>query len=115
MDIEEKKQAAAAWFLKLRDDICASFEAIEDDNKGPLADRPEGRFERKTWDRTNQTDGAQGGGGTMSIMRGGRVFEKVGVNISTVHGTFTPEFAKASQVPMRTPVFSQPVSRSLPI
>lgn len=94
MELEDKKQAVAAWFLNLRDQICTSFETIEDDNDGPLASKPAGRFERKTWDRTNQTDGAQGGGGTMSIMRGGRVFEKVGVNISTVHGTFTPEFAK---------------------
>ncbi len=94
MNIEEKKQVAADWFQSLRDQICASFEAIEDDNEGPMADRQAGRFERKTWERTNQVDGAQGGGGTMSIMRGGRVFEKVGVNISTVHGTFTPEFAK---------------------
>ncbi|WP_417450744.1 oxygen-dependent coproporphyrinogen oxidase [Kordiimonas sp.] len=95
MDLEDKKQQAAAWFLSLRNQICESFESIEDDNKGPLSDRTPGRFERKTWDRTNQGDGAEGGGGTMSIMRGGRVFEKVGVNISTVHGTFTPEFAKS--------------------
>jgi coproporphyrinogen III oxidase len=95
MDLEDKKQKAAAWFLELRNQICASFEAIEDDNKGPFKDRAPGRFERKSWDRTNQGDGAEGGGGTMSIMRGGRVFEKVGVNISTVHGTFTPEFAKS--------------------
>lgn len=94
MDIEEKKQKAADWFQNLRDQICASFEQIEDDNEGPMAGREAGRFERKTWDRTNQSDGAEGGGGTMSIMRGGRVFEKVGVNISSVHGTFTEEFAK---------------------
>ncbi|MCK0068560.1 oxygen-dependent coproporphyrinogen oxidase [Kordiimonas laminariae] len=94
MDIEEKKQKAADWFQNLRDQICASFEQIEDDNEGPMAGREAGRFERKSWDRTNQSDGAEGGGGTMSIMRGGRVFEKVGVNISSVHGTFTEEFAK---------------------
>lgn len=95
MDLEDKKQQAAEWFFDLRNQICASFEAIEDDNEGPLKGRAPGRFERKSWDRTNQGDGAEGGGGTMSIMRGGRVFEKVGVNISTVHGTFTPEFAKS--------------------
>ncbi|MFC3053425.1 oxygen-dependent coproporphyrinogen oxidase [Kordiimonas pumila] len=94
MDTETKKQITAKWFEKLRDDICASFEAIESDNTGPMAGREAGRFERKQWQRTNQDDGSEGGGGTMSIMRGGRVFEKVGVNISTVHGTFTEEFAK---------------------
>ena len=65
------------WFTQLRDQICAEFEAIEQGAK----------FERTTWQR----DG--GGGGTMAVMRG-RVFEKVGVNISTVHGTFTPEMQK---------------------
>lgn len=94
MDIEDKKQQAADWFKSLRDQICASFEALEQSNAGPFSERDPAQFEQKSWDRTNQGDGAPGGGGVMSIMRGGRVFEKVGVNISTVFGTFSEEFAK---------------------
>lgn len=94
MDIATKKTEAAQWFETLRNQICSAFEAIEDDHDGPLSDRLPGRFERKSWDRTNQMDGAPGGGGVMSTMRGGRVFEKVGVNISSVFGTFTEEFAR---------------------
>lgn len=93
-EMDSKKKEAATWFKSLRDQICASFEAIEDDHTGTLANRDPGRFERKNWERTNQSDGAPGGGGQMSVMRGGRVFEKVGVNISTVFGTFSEEFAK---------------------
>ena len=95
--IGQRKKAAEDWFRTLRDNICASFEKLEDDNNGAKADLPAGRFERTSWNRTNQEDGTDGGGGTMSVMSGGRVFEKVGVNISTVYGTFTPEFAK--QIP----------------
>jgi coproporphyrinogen III oxidase len=91
-DVEARKKRAAAWFESLRDAICAEFEAIENDYAGPLADLPAGRFERKSWKRPTE-DGADGGGGTMSVMRG-RVFEKVGVNISTVYGAFSPQFAK---------------------
>nr|WP_321162778.1 oxygen-dependent coproporphyrinogen oxidase [Micavibrio aeruginosavorus] len=93
--IEQRKATAAAWFESLRDQICAAFESIEDDCAFPDANRAPGRFERKPWDRMNE-DGTPGGRGEMSIMRG-RVFEKVGVNISTVHGHFSEQFR--AQIP----------------
>jgi coproporphyrinogen III oxidase len=90
---EARKTQAEAWFRELRNRICAEFEAIEDElDTGPHAHLPPGRFERKDWTRTDHS-GAPGGGGTMSVMKG-RVFEKVGVNVSTVYGAFAPEFAK---------------------
>jgi coproporphyrinogen III oxidase len=76
-DIETKKTTAAAWFRELRDRLCARLEDIEG---GAI-------FERTPWTR------AGGGGGEMSVLRG-QVFEKAGVHISTVHGQFSPEFAK---------------------
>ncbi len=85
-DTETQKRRVSQWFESLRDRICASFEAIEDSY---AAGRPEegraGRFERKPTEREG------GGGGMMAIMRG-RVFEKVGVNVSTVWGEFSSEF-----------------------
>lgn len=93
ISLNEHQQKAADWFKDLRNNICDAFQSIEDDYDGGFKDQPAGRFERTSWDRTNQGDGAHGGGGVMSVMKG-RVFEKVGVNISTVHGTFTEEFAK---------------------
>jgi len=83
---EEQKAKAAAWFEALRDRICAALEMIEDEFD-PTAKQ---RFQRKDWDREG------GGGGTMAILKG-RVFEKAGVNVSTVWGEFSPEFRK--QIP----------------
>lgn len=82
----DQKTRASAWFRTLRDQIVASFESLEDSQTtGPLADRPAGRFDVTETKRAS-ADGSDAGGGLMSVMRGGRVFEKVGVNISTVYG-----------------------------
>jgi coproporphyrinogen III oxidase len=84
--VSERQRCAAAWFEGLRDRICAAFETIEDDYAGhDAAALPAGRFERTPWQRPG------GGGGTIALMKG-RVFEKVGVNVSTVSGEFSPEF-----------------------
>ena len=92
--LDARKARAGAWFERLRDDICAAFEAIEAalPAGASLADRAAGRFIRTPWQRTDHT-GTAGGGGVMAMMRG-RLFEKVGVHCSTVHGEFAPEFRK---------------------
>jgi len=79
------KAAATDWFEDLRERICVAFEALEDELAGNFAERPAGRFERKTWQRPG------GGGGEMAVMKG-RVFEKVGVNVSEVWGVFDEKF-----------------------
>src|SRR6218665_2307625 len=87
-DLDQKKAKARAWFESLRDQICAEFERLEDEAPADLYPGAPGRFEKKPWDR------AAGGGGGMGMMYG-PLFEKVGVQVSTVHGTFTPEMAKS--------------------
>ncbi len=95
--IEASKVQARAWFEALRDDIVLALERVEDDlpKSAKHGKTAVGRFVRTPWERTDHS-GAKGGGGTMSMMSG-RVFEKVGVHTSTVHGEFAPEFRK--QIP----------------
>jgi coproporphyrinogen III oxidase len=86
IELDEEQQAARDWFESLRDRICAEFEAIEKEANSDAA------FEYGPWDRADP-DGAPGGGGVRGLMKG-KVFEKVGVNVSTVGGRFSPEFAQ---------------------
>lgn len=103
--LETRKRRAADWFVDVRDRLCAALEACEDECAGPNgtdAIAP-GRFERTAWHRgaaasqaksggDEARGGADGGGGVMSVLREGRVFEKAGVNVSTVWGEFSEEF-----------------------
>jgi coproporphyrinogen III oxidase len=87
-----RKERVRAWFGALRDEICAAFEGLEASlpASAPLSGQAPGRFLRTSWSRTDHS-GVPGGGGEMSMMKG-RVFEKVGVHVSTVFGEFAPEF-----------------------
>jgi coproporphyrinogen III oxidase len=91
---------ARAWFESLRDRICAAFEAIEAEMGSPAT------FLRTAWDRPAEAGegGGEGGGGVMSLLRG-KVFEKVGVNVSTVAGRFAPDFAAQIQGAAEDPRF----------
>ena len=90
--LDDRKHRAQAWFEDLQTRLCDAFEAIEAVHEGPLSDLPPGKFER-TVTKRHSDDGADAGGGVMRVMKG-RVFEKVGVNVSTVFGKLSPDFAK---------------------
>jgi coproporphyrinogen III oxidase len=87
LELDDQQQAARDWFESLRDRICAAFEAIEREAGSDAS------FAYTPWDRTDKT-GEPGGGGVRGQLAG-KVFEKVGVNVSTVGGEFAPEFAKS--------------------
>ncbi len=94
-DFNDQKTRASGWFRALRDQIVAAFETLEDSTQnGPFAEQPAGRFEVTQTQRQGDA-GEDAGGGLMSVMRGGRVFEKVGVNVSTVHGQLGEAAQKA--------------------
>lgn len=85
--MDTEKAQASAWFRTLRDQIVEAFETLESNHDtGPFSDQPAGTFDVTETKRASD-DGSDAGGGLMSVMRGGRVFEKVGVNVSTVYGT----------------------------
>lgn len=84
--LDDQQLTSQTWFAELRDMICAEFEAIERENGSDAA------FKYTPWERQNP-DGSPGGGGTQGLMKG-KIFEKVGVNISTVDGVFSEEFSK---------------------
>ena len=88
--LEARRERARAWFEALRDRITAAFEGLEDKADPALYPGEAGRFELKPWTRGGEGDDL--GGGVMGIMRG-RLFEKVGVHVSTVFGEFSPDFA----------------------
>lgn len=92
---KQRMDRVRPWFETLQKLIILAFETLEDEAPARLYPGPPGRFTRTPWQRTDPT-GAPGGGGTMAMMHG-RLFEKVGVHVSTVYGEFTPEFR--SQIP----------------
>jgi len=97
IELDEEQARARDWFESLRDRICAAFEAIEREAGSDAA------FGYTPWNRDDDPEG-HGGGGVRGLMKG-RVFEKVGVNVSTVGGSFSPEFAKSIHGAAEDPAF----------
>lgn len=97
IEMTEQQQAARGWFESLRDRICAAFEAIEREAGSDAA------FDYTAWNRDHDPD-AKGGGGVRGVMKG-KVFEKVGVNVSTVGGALAPDFAKTIHGAAENPHF----------
>jgi coproporphyrinogen III oxidase len=97
MELDPQQAAARQWFEALRDRICAAFTAIEREAGSDAA------FDYIPWDRVDPS-GQPGGGGVRGVMKG-RVFEKVGVNVSTVGGTFEGDFAKTIHGAAEDPQF----------
>jgi coproporphyrinogen III oxidase len=94
-EMQAEKAQAAQWFKTLRDNIVSTFQMLEDNHdSGPMSENAPGTFEVTNTKRQSD-DGSAAGGGEMSVMRDGRVFEKVGVNISTVFGTLAPRAQSA--------------------
>src|SRR5919109_206950 len=91
-ELASRQARTSAWFEALREAVCAAFEALESDAPAELHQGGPAHFERAPWQRTDST-GAPGGGGISSMLRG-RLFEKAGVHTSTVFGEFAPEFRK---------------------
>ena len=91
IELDAQQAQARAWFESLRTRICAAFEAIERESGSDAG------FDYIAWDREDaagEHGGAKGGGGGVRGVMKGKVFEKVGVNVSTVGGAFSPEFAR---------------------
>ena len=99
ISLDPQQQRARTWFESLRDRICAEFEAIEAEAGS------DARFSYTPWDR--EAEGlapGEGGGGVRGVMTG-QVFEKVGVNFSTVGGQFAPDFAASIHGAAEDPSF----------
>ena len=93
MDKEIKKKLASNWFKLLQNTICNDIEKLEGKKL---------KFKSKTWNRSEIKDE---GGGEFRILKNGKIFEKVGVNFSEVHGKFSKEMRKKSQVPLKIQIF----------